>query len=565
MAYKKHFKVNTSGTMSPISGNSSAPSSPDVGYRNWGSTLPDVYTGHPNRVERYNQYESMDQDPEINGALDTIAEFSTQDSVDTETALTINYHDKATDTENDIITSQLKQWYNLQEFDKRMTKLFRNVCKYGDQVFIRDPETFKLFWSDMQKVTKVVVNESEGKKPERYMIKDLGPNFNNLTATDSSATDTHLRSPQQGGVSNSYSMSNQSYTGGNRFSTDAGEIAISAEHIVHFSLTEGLDPNWPFGVSILETVFKTFKQKELLEDAILIYRVQRAPERRVFYIDVGNMPSHMAMQFVERVKNEIHQRRIPSQTGGGTNIMDSTYNPLSTNEDYFFPQTAEGRGSKVETLPGGENLGQIDDLKYFNNKLLRGLRVPSSYLPSGPEDGSQSYGDGRVTTALIQEFRFNQYLKRIQRLVAATLDREFKTFLAWRGFSIDNSIFDLQLSEPMNFSGYREIEIDNSRIGAFTSIESTEYLSKRFMMKKYLGLTDVELKENEKMWFEEQGNLGINDASGSNLRNVGISTGDISGDLDSIDDLEGSEEDIDLDAENLDVETDTAEDLPGAL
>jgi hypothetical protein len=417
----------------------------------------------------------------------------------------------------------------------------------------------------MQKVTKVVVNESEGKKPERYMIKDLGPNFNNLTATDSSATDTHLRSPQQGGVSNSYSMSNQSYTGGNRFSTDAGEIAISAEHIVHFSLTEGLDPNWPFGVSILETVFKTFKQKELLEDAILIYRVQRAPERRVFYIDVGNMPSHMAMQFVERVKNEIHQRRIPSQTGGGTNIMDSTYNPLSTNEDYFFPQTAEGRGSKVETLPGGENLGQIDDLKYFNNKLLRGLRVPSSYLPSGPEDGSQSYGDGRVTTALIQEFRFNQYLKRIQRLVAATLDREFKTFLAWRGFSIDNSIFDLQLSEPMNFSGYREIEIDNSRIGAFTSIESTEYLSKRFMMKKYLGLTDVELKENEKMWFEEQGNLGINDASGSNLRNVGISTGDISGDLDSIDDLEGSEEDIDLDAENLDVETDTGEDLPGAL
>ena len=550
MAYKKHFKVNTSGTMSPISGNSSASTSPDVGYRNWGSTLPDVYTGHPNRVERYNQYESMDQDPEINGALDTIAEFSTQESVDTDTSLTIKYHDKATDTENEIITTQLKQWYNLQEFDKRITKLFRNVCKYGDQVFIRDPETYKLFWTDMHKVTKVVVNESEGKKPERYFIKDLGPNFGNLTATESNAPDTHLRSPQQGGVSSSYSMSNQSYTGGNRFSTDAGEIAISAEHIVHFSLTEGLDPNWPFGVSILETVFKTFKQKELLEDAILIYRVQRAPERRVFYIDVGNMPSHMAMQFVERVKNEIHQRRIPSQTGGGTSIMDSTYNPLSANEDYFFPQTAEGRGSRVDTLPGGENLGQIDDLKYFNNKLLRGLRVPSSYLPSGPEDGSQSYGDGRVTTALIQEFRFNQYLKRIQRLVASTMDREFKTFLAWRGFSLDNSIFELQLSEPMNFSGYREIEIDNSRIGAFTSIEGTEYLSKRFMMKKYLGLSDVELKENEKMWFEEQGDNGSNDQGSSNLRNVGISTGDIGNDLDSIEDLE---------TDDLDADDDTAE------
>ena len=567
MAYKKHFKVNTSGTMSPISGNASGNNtmmSPDVGYRNWGSTLPDVYTGHPNRIERYNQYESMDQDPEINGALDTIAEFATQESVDTETALTVKYNDKVTDTENDIITTQLKQWYNLQDFDKRITKLFRNVCKYGDQVFIRDPETFKLFWTDMHKVTKVVVNESEGKKPERYFVKDLGPNFGNLTATDSTAPDSFLRSPQQGGVSSSYSLPNTPYTGGSRFSADAGETAIDANHIVHFSLTEGLDPNWPFGVSILETVFKTFKQKELLEDAILIYRVQRAPERRVFYIDVGNMPSHMAMQFVERVKNEIHQRRMPSQTGGGTSIMDSTYNPLSTNEDYFFPQTAEGRGSKVETLPGGENLGQIDDLKYFNNKLMRGLRVPSSYLPTGPEDGTAAYTDGRVTTALIQEFRFNQYLKRMQRLVAATLDREFKTFLAWRGFSIDNSIFELQLSEPMNFAGYREIELDSSRINSFTAIAGTEYMSKRFMMKKYLGLSDVEIKENEQMWFEEQGEASVDtDTTGSDLRNVGISTGDIGGDLDELGDLE-AEADAGAEAD-AEAPGDEGGSLPGAV
>jgi hypothetical protein len=538
MAYKKHFKVNTSGAMSPISGASnSANYSPDVGYRNWGSNLPDVYTGHPNRIERYNQYESMDQDPEINGALDTIAEFATQDSVDTEMAFTIKYRDKVTDTEHEIITSQLQQWYNLQDFDKRITKLFRNVCKYGDQIFIRDPETFQLFWVDMQKVTKVVVNESEGKKPERYFVKDLGPNFGSLTATINNSGENS--SPQRGGTATGYTLPNQPYTGGSRFTADAGEVAVDAQHIVHFSLTEGLDTNWPFGVSILETVFKTFKQKELLEDAILIYRVQRAPERRVFYIDVGNMPSHIAMQFVERVKNEIHQRRIPSQTGGGTSIMDSTYNPLSINEDYFFPQTAEGRGSKVETLPGGENLGQIDDLKYFNNKLMRGLRVPSSYLPSGPEDGTASYNDGRVTTALIQEFRFNQYLMRIQKLLAASLDREFKTFLAWRGFNIDNSIFEIKLSSPMNFAGYREIELDSSRINSFTAIAGTEFLSKRFILKKYLGLSDLEIKENEKMWFEEQGNIDAStNTTGSDLRNVGISTGDIGSDIEQIGDLE---------------------------
>jgi hypothetical protein len=90
--------------------------------------------------------------------------------------------------------------------------------------------------------------------------------------------------------------------------------------MVHISLSEGLDNNYPFGNSTLESVFKVYKQKELLEDAIIIYRIQRAPESRIFYVDVGNMPAHMAMSFVERVKNEIQQRRIPSQQ-----VAEQTY------------------------------------------------------------------------------------------------------------------------------------------------------------------------------------------------------------------------------------------------
>ena len=113
------------------------------------------------------------------------------------------------------------------------------------------------------------------------------------------------------------------------------------------------------------------------------------------------------MAFVERVKTKYNFRHVyPNKTGGGTNVMDAAYNPLSIMEDYFFAQTAEGRGSKVDVLQGGDNLGEIDDLKYFNNKLLRGLRIPSSYLPTGPDDGTATYLDGRVGTALIQEYRF---------------------------------------------------------------------------------------------------------------------------------------------------------------
>jgi hypothetical protein len=253
----------------------------------------------------------------------------------------------------------------------------------------------------------------------------------------------------------------------------------------------------------LEAVYKVFQQKSLLEDSIIIYRVQRAPERRIFYIDVGNMPANMAMSFVERVKNEIHQKRMPSRTGGGASIMDASYNPLSMLEDYFFAQTADGRGSKVETLPGGENLGQIDDLRFFTNKMMRALRIPSSYLPSGPDDGTATFNDGRVGTAYIQEYRFNKYCQRIQQLLIESLDNEFKMFLKHKGVELDSSTFTLSFCAPQSFSEYREIEVNNARAAVFTQLAEVPYISRRFALKKYLGLTDQEIVENEVKWSEE--------------------------------------------------------------
>ena len=125
------------------------------------------------------------------------------------------------------------------------------------------------------------------------------------------------------------------------------------------------------------------------------------------------------------------------QQGVVHNVVDSSYNPLSINEDYFFPQTAEGRGSKVETLPGGTNLGEIDDLRYFTNKLVRGLRIPSSYLPTGADDGASQFQDGRVGTAYIQELRFNNYCERLQGLIAEEFNQDFKRYLLEKGVNID--------------------------------------------------------------------------------------------------------------------------------
>ena len=551
MSWKKYFTpVNVEGgSLSPISGFNSG-SRPGPARTNYSSYLPDVYTGSPNRIERYQQYEVMDSDPEVNAALDILAEFCTQKLKDTNNPFNVKWRHKATNSEIRILGEYLQQWNKLQKFDTRIFRIVRNVFKYGDAFFIRDPENQKWSYVDTSNVVKVIVNESEGKKPEQYIVKDLAPNFEELVATQIT-TNINPRmgagsqaGPQSAGGYTGTSGAGGSSGGSNRFGLQYKENAIDAKHMVHLSLSEGLDQNYPFGNSLLENVYKVYKQKELLEDAILIYRIQRAPERRVFHIDVGNMPSHLAMAFVERVKNEIHQRRIPSQTGGGQNVIDSAYNPLSINEDYFFPKTADGKGSDVTMLEGGKNIGEIDDLKYFTNKLFRGLRIPSSYLPTGADDSQSNFNDGRVGTAYIQELRFNKYCERLQYLLTSTFDEEFKMFLNSKGLNIDSSLFELVFNPPMNFASSRQAAIDTERINTFNTIQAVPFVSKRFAMKRFLGLTAEEVAENERLWAEEngKGEPTMTDAAGE-MRSAGLSASGIEADLDAAGDMT-SEDDM---------------------
>src|SRR6056300_232565 len=565
MAWKKYFK---DANLSPISGEKV----PNFAKRNYSSYLPDVYTGHPNRIQRYFQYDQMDSDSEINAALDILAEFSTQKNTENETPFDLVFKDETTEHEVKLLKKALQQWTKSNKFNKRIFRIFRNALKYGDCFFVRDPETMKWLYVDNAKVDRIVVNESEGKKPEQYIIRDINPNLQRLSATQVTPNQVYggtgtASGPYSANYSSAgYGSNINSGMGaaggqGGRFYRTMNQYAINAEHVVHMSLSDGLDNLFPFGQSILEQIFKVYKQKELLEDAIIIYRVQRAPERRVFYIDVGNMPTHLAMQFVERVKNEINQRRIPSASGGA-NFIDATYNPMSINEDYFFPQTAEGRGSKVDTLPGGTNLGEIDDLRFFTNKLFRGLRIPSSYLPTGADDSAAQYNDGRVGTAYIQELRFNKYCVRLQNLVAYIFDKEFKMYMNAKGVNIDNNLFDLRMNPPQNFASYRQSEMDNARVNTFASLQEVPYMSKRFALKRFLGLSQEEVAENEAMWREENTNENINNISaGTEMRGAGVTPSGIQSDLDT---LGSTEPDADAPEPEADVSTpDTGGAEPG--
>lgn len=360
MSWKKYFKpVNSVLPASMGSSNSSGNNFSAINrYNSW---LPEVYEGPPDRLQRYGLYETMDFDHEIHAALDTISDFSTENDMVTKLPFVVNYEESMTNHEMQIIQKTLRQWCILNEFNKRIWGMFRSTLQYGDQFFIRDPETYKLYWCDPNKVMKVIVNESRGKKIETYYIRDLDLNLQEGVATNQHTGSIKNR-PQSMiftpmGAGNASTISTPvTGTGDGKFG-QAGEWPVAAEHVVHLSLSDGMTSAWPFGTSILECVYKVYKQKELLEDAILIYRIHRAPERRVFFIDTGTMPPNKAHQYLERVKYEVQQKRVPNRNGGGASVTDAAYNPMAMLEDYFFAVTSEGRGSKVETLPGGENLG----------------------------------------------------------------------------------------------------------------------------------------------------------------------------------------------------------------
>jgi hypothetical protein len=542
LAWKKYFTpVNISGKNSPISGSNSMNTGNNPTRSNYSSYLPDVYAGHPNRLERYGQYDTMDSDSEVNAAFDILAEFCCQLNEENGTPFQIKFKEQATTTEIKIIKKYLQQWCKLNKFPIRMFKIVRNAFKFGDSFFVRDPETQAWMYVDPAKVDKIIVNESEGKKPEQYHIRDFNPNFEALSTTAIQPSNQNGGGSQFGG---SYGSGGGQAGGGrgmqgsfpttansSRFSENQNQYAIDARHVIHISMSEGLDNNFPFGNSLMESIFKVFKQKELLEDAILIYRIQRAPERRVFHIDVGNMPSHLAMAFVERVKNEINQRRIPSAGGGGQSLIDASYNPLSINEDYFFPTTAEGRGSKVEILQGGQNLGEIDDLKYFTNKLFRALRIPSSYLPTGSDDGGSNFNDGRVGTAYIQELRFNKYCERLQSLITDPFNLEFKAYLMTQGINVDSNIFDIQFNPPQNFASYRQAEMDTARVNTFNTMVAVPFISKRFALERFLGLTREEIAQNATQWQEENVDEDQFLSASSEMRSAGITANGMAGDI----------------------------------
>lgn len=453
----------------------------DAGAYNNYTWYQRLVQGSASRMTRYREYDLMDNDIEVARALDTIAEEMTGNNPKTKEPLKLDILTEDEDNVESIavltLKAALRRWAQMHKFPNRLYSIARLTVKYGD-VFFRKGKKLNSKWEFIhpKNVLAAVVDSNDATKVIAWQIKK------------------DIEKPRTGG----YSMP----IGAKEDSAHESEI-VGVDDIVRFTLNDDMSDTQPFGESILRPVYRSHKQKELLEDAIIIYRVQRAPERRVFYIDVGKMPPQRVKQYLEGIKNEIKQKKIPTVNGGQQEV-DSVYNPHSMNEDFFFASRPDGRGSRVETLPGGQGLGELSDLEYFQRKVWRGLKVPVSYMIE-QQEGGQIWNDGKVGIAYIQELRFSLYIERLQGFLEEVLDDEFKAFLRKTDIRIDESMYRIMLPEPSNFGKYRQLELDSQLLSAYTGADGLPYMSKRYALKRYLQMSDEELIANERLKREEMG------------------------------------------------------------
>ena len=363
----------------------------------------------PNRLAAYYDYESMEYTPEISAALDIYAEESTTPNED---GFILQIY-----SESKRIKSVLSDLFNNNlDINTNLPMWTRNTCKYGDNfIYLRlDPEKGVV---GCQQLPNIEV--------ERYETGLSTHNFN---------------------------MSGKPPTGsenkGLKFTWKAQNMDFQPWEIGHFRLL-GDDRRLPYGTSMLEKSRRIWKQLLLSEDAMLIYRTSRAPERRVFKVYVGNMNDDDVEAYVQRVANKFKRNQIvDSKTGN----VDMRFNQMAVDQDYFIPVRDPAQPSPIDTLPGAQNLAEIADIEYIQKKLVTALRIPKAFL--GFEE---VVGDGK--TLALMDIRFARTINRIQKSMLQELNKIAIIHLFLLGFEEEISNFTLGLTNPSTQADLLKVDI----------------------------------------------------------------------------------------------------------
>ena len=474
-------------------------------YNKYKNYLPMIYQGPTNRTERYAIYDGMQQDPTINWSLDIISDFITQTYDELPFHIEYNDNEDLPESQTSILEQALKNWCDDNEWKKRIYNTIRDVLVYGDVIFIRDPETYELQKVNIYDVLGVVADEL--KNPTHYIIRNVDLNVPLKVASaskDDVTTQNLLNTINTNFSAGSYLQNSRNLS--NDPTNDQTTLPVDSKYIMHISLNVDNMFLYPFGLSTLEKVYKVYIQKMLLQDCVLLYRIKNATEKLVFNIPVGNIPKYKRKQYMEKIRNEMYQRRMPSKDSDGVfNTIDVAYNSIPLCEDFYLPVDGDGIQPKIEKLAGGQNLGEIKDLTLWENDLIRGMEVPQCWVPNGTNDDSNSRNvPTNLANTYVQELRFYNYCKRLQNIIIKPFDEEFKRYLSDKGFLTGNTSFELSLNDPTSIIDLTKAEIEANNLNTFSTAIGIPYISKQFALKKYLKLTEDEFNENKRLLMLEQ-------------------------------------------------------------
>ena len=262
-----------------------------------------------------------------------------------------------------------------------------------------------------------------------------------------------------------------------------GNAILENWQVSHFRLLAN-DAFLPYGTSVLESARRIWRQLILIEDAMLVYRIIRAPERRVFYIDVGNVPPEDVSNYVEQAKGALKKSVVSSSTNGQADLR---YNPMAVDEDYYIPVRGGDSGTRIDTLAGGQNATAIEDVEYIQKKLFAALKIPKAYLGYDEDIGSKA-------TLAQEDIRFSRTIQRIQKTVISELNKLAMVHLYSHGYDGEDLLdFELRLSNPSSVAQLQKLELISMRFDIAGKVPEG-MLDKTWVRKNVLGLTDDQIE-----------------------------------------------------------------------
>ena len=465
-----------------------------------------VYRTEYDLIKRYRE---MALHPECDGAIeDVVNEGIVSDLYDSPVEIELS-NVNASDKLKDKIREEFKGIKEMMDFDKKSHEIFKNWYVDGRLYYIKVIDT-KRPQDGIQEIRYVdpmkmkFVRQEKGTKNKGNLPLDPLAGNGTKKAEYPEIDEYYIYSPKPNYPTTMYSTA--AGAGGK------GQIKIAKDSVCH--VTSGLfDRNKGTCLSYLHKAIKALNQLRMIEDSLVIYRLSRAPERRIFYIDVGNLPKVKAEQYLKEVMSR-YRNKLVYDAGTGEVRDDRKF--MSMMEDFWLPRREGGRGTEITTLPGGQNLGELTDIEYFQKKLYRALGVPESRIAS---DGG--FNLGRSSEILRDELKFAKFVGRLRKRFSNLFNNLLKTQLIlkniitpedWDSLS-DHIQYDFLYDNQ--FAELKESELMNERLGTLATIEPYigKYFSNHYVRTKVLRQTDQEIEEQDELIKKEIADGTIPDPS----------------------------------------------------